>query len=303
LLVAPAVWSSVERKPSPESFAGELFNALPADVKKVVCLPPDSPQRKRISANWAVTPPKISSFPKACQDLCEKIVEGLCSPSGYEKFKKQMEEDSGGVGDYHVAFFGKPGDPGFEFLLSGRHNTMRADGHHKSGPAFGGPMVYGHQGPSGDTEDAAHTGNVFWHQAVRANEVFKALDGKQRQAALLGKAPNETAVLHRKDGHPGLLVGDMSADQKSLVKTAMTDLLSPYRQEDVDEALAVLTGNGGLDKIRLAFYRLDPNGKSADNGNDNVWDVWRLEGPGFVWHFRGYPHVHVYVNIAPLAKG
>jgi hypothetical protein len=29
-----------------------------------------------------------------------------------------------------------------------------------------------------------------------------------------------------------------------------------------------------------------------------VWDNWRLEGPAFVWHFRGAPHVHVWVHIA-----
>jgi len=29
-----------------------------------------------------------------------------------------------------------------------------------------------------------------------------------------------------------------------------------------------------------------------------VWDNWRLEGPSFVWWFRGSPHVHVWVNVA-----
>ena len=29
-----------------------------------------------------------------------------------------------------------------------------------------------------------------------------------------------------------------------------------------------------------------------------IWDIWRLEGPNFVWHFRGAPHVHAYVNIS-----
>ena len=33
-------------------------------------------------------------------------------------------------------------------------------------------------------------------------------------------------------------------------------------------------------------------------GSDCVWDNWRLEGPLFVWHFRGSPHVHVWVNVA-----
>ena len=31
----------------------------------------------------------------------------------------------------------------------------------------------------------------------------------------------------------------------------------------------------------------------SDYGNS----IWRLEGPTLVWHFRGAPHVHAYVNI------
>jgi len=74
--------------------------------------------------------------------------------------------------------------------------------------------------------------------------------------------------------------------------------LAPYRKEDADEALAILTANGGLEKTHLAFFQVGPDGKSVDLGDDGVWDVWRLEGPGFVWHFRGAPHVHTWVNIA-----
>jgi hypothetical protein len=42
----------------------------------------------------------------------------------------------------------------------------------------------------------------------------------------------------------------------------------------------------------LAFFQ------PGDIGNDKVWDNWRLEGPSFVWHFRGAPHVHVWANVA-----
>ena len=35
-----------------------------------------------------------------------------------------------------------------------------------------------------------------------------------------------------------------------------------------------------------------------DIGEDKVWDNWRIEGPSFVWYFRGHPHVHVWVNVA-----
>ena len=69
-------------------------------------------------------------------------------------------------------------------------------------------------------------------------------------------------------------------------------LVEPYRKEDQDEALACLKKQGGLDKCRLAFY------KDGDLGDDGEWDNWRLEGPSFVWYFRGTPHVHVWVNVA-----
>ena len=48
----------------------------------------------------------------------------------------------------------------------------------------------------------------------------------------------------------------------------------------------------GLKGCSLAFYRADTL------GDDSVWDNWRLEGPAFVWHYRGPPHVHVWVNVA-----
>ena len=69
-------------------------------------------------------------------------------------------------------------------------------------------------------------------------------------------------------------------------------LLEPYRQSDRQEVLRCLKTQGGLDHCSLAFYQQD------DLGNDRVWDIWRIEGPSFVWHFRGSPHVHVWVNVA-----
>ena len=72
----------------------------------------------------------------------------------------------------------------------------------------------------------------------------------------------------------------------------MRVILAPYREADVDEAMEVMKAGGGLDKLHMAFYQ------SGDLGDDHEWDIWRLEGPTFVWHFRGAPHVHAYVNVA-----
>jgi hypothetical protein len=74
-------------------------------------------------------------------------------------------------------------------------------------------------------------------------------------------------------------------------------MLSMYRPSDVEEALACIKENGGLDSLRVSFY------KEGDLGGDGIWDRWRLEGPALVWYFRGSPHVHSWVNIAHSSKG
>ena len=83
-----------------------------------------------------------------------------------------MKEDGGGLGAYSVAVFGEPGAGKFEFVLTGRHCTARCDGDSVEGAAFGGPIFYGHASRSfNETPD--HPDNVYWFQALRANEVWR----------------------------------------------------------------------------------------------------------------------------------
>ena len=83
-------------------------------------------------------------------------------------------------------------------------------------------------------------GNVFYYQTLKANEVFKMLDGKQQKMALLEKAPREDAVQIRgpRAQFPGIAITELSGDQKELVEKVMHELLAPYRKEDVDGDLA-----------------------------------------------------------------
>jgi hypothetical protein len=85
---------------------------------------------------------------------------------------------------------------------------------------------------------------------------------------------------------------EFSADQKQELQRVLMLLLEPFRKEDQEKALACLKTQGGLDRCSLAFY------EEGDIGKDGEWDNWRLEGPAFVWYFRGAPHVHVWVNVA-----
>jgi len=282
-------------KGAAETAVKRLYDTLKPEQKKVICFPFDHPLRTKINANWAITKTKIEDdFSKEQQALIDEIFRGVTSPDGYERFLKQMEEDYGGLGQYHVAIFGEPGTDKFEFEMTGRHLTIRADGDSVENVAFGGPIIYGHG--TGDSQKGL-PGNVFYYQTQKANEVFQALDGKQREAALLPKAPPEARVpVQGESGKfPGITIGQLSGDQKELVEKVMKIILAPYRECDVDEALAILKAGGGLDQLRMSFY------ESEDVGNDHVWDIWRLEGPTFVWHFRGAPHVHAYVNVAKKA--
>jgi hypothetical protein len=277
---------------SAESLVKTLYGTLTPKQREITVFPWDNPRRKMISANWAIVEQRIGDVFNADQQaMIRGILTDVTSEEWLPKFLQQMKQDGGGLENYHVAIFGDPNAGKSEMVLTGRHTTIRAGGDPSANLPFGGPIFYGHAVK--DTEDPTHPGNVFWYQAKRANEVFQMLDGKQRNQALVASAPAESAISFRKKGEelPGIPVGALSRDQKEHVSKVMADVLAPYRKSDVDDVLRNLQQSGGLDKMSLAFYKQD------DLGSDGVWDIWRLEGPAFVWHFRGAPHVHTWVNI------
>jgi hypothetical protein len=287
---------------SAETLASRLHASLSPDQRSKVCVPWDyvHPKfgllRTRVGNNWNATAPAVKGdfFSKDQQQLVREIFERLIDPDWHARFDKQLEDDTGGFGhDQSVALIGEPGSGKFQFLLTGRHMTLRCDGDSAEHVAFGGPIFYGHD-TGGGTEDKDHTGNVFWPQAVAANGVYSMLDGRQRKLAMVAKTPPENAIAFRGGGQSpsGILVSDLCADQRTELERVLGVLLEPYRTVDRNEVRGCLTAQGGLDRCRLAFYQDD------DLGDDGVWDNWRLEGPAFVWHFRGSPHVHVWVNVA-----
>lgn len=290
--VSPLLQTRLFAAPTPqsgaESVVGQLYQSLSDTQKKTIAFPIEHELRKKINANWQITKPRIQDdfYTDAQRALVEQIVQKVTTPEGFEKLKQQMEDDSGGIGDYSIALFGTPGSGAFEWELTGRHLTLRADGNTIDKAAFGGPLIYGHS-----QEDPKK--NLFHNQTIKVNEVFKALDAKQAERALIAKAPPEAAVqLQGASGKfPGLAVGELSSDQRTLFETTLKALLTTYRKEDVDEVFEVIKGGGGLEKLHLAYYRQE------DIGNDKEWDIWRVEGPSLVWHFRGAPHVHAYINI------
>ena len=289
---------------TPESLVKVLYETLSPKQKETICFGWDHTEergllRTRIANNWNITDPELKSefYTKDQQHLVRQIFEGIIHPEWHAKYDQQMEDDCGGFGiEQSIAIFGKPGAKPCEFVLTGRHMTLRCDGNSADHVAFGGPIFYGHAPDF--NEDPEHEGNVFWQQALEANKVYQMLDGKQRKQAEVKKTPREQAVAFQgsQGEFMGIPVSDLSADQKEGVQKVLGKLTEMYRTSDKDEVMACLKKQGGLDKCHLAFFT------DADIGGDRVWDNWRLEGPSFVWHFRGSPHVHVWVNVADDAS-
>jgi len=293
--------ADIPAESTPETVSKLLYESLTPEQKKVIAFDWDFMDEKRgllrtrISNNWNITEPNITGdfYSKDQQAMIKHIFEHIIQPDWHERIYKQLEDDAGGYGnEQSIALFGKPGEK-FEFVMTGRHMTLRCDGNSAEHVAFGGPIFYGHAA-QGFNEKPDHPGNVFWPQAVAANKVFEMLDGKQREKALVAALPREqdSGFQGAEGKFPGIAISDLSADQVSVVQEVLGKLIEPYREVDRAEVQSCLKAQGGLEKCALAFY------SDGDLGNDKVWDCWRLEGPSFVWYFRGSPHVHVWVNVA-----
>ncbi|MBI5772598.1 MAG: DUF3500 domain-containing protein [Verrucomicrobia bacterium] len=301
-VLAPALaTAAAKKKADSETLVTTFYKSLTEEQRRDAVFPFDHELRSKVDNNWHITPHRMDKLFNADQQaMIREIFLGLHSPEYAEKVVQQVTHDSGkaGFGSSSVALFGTPGTGKFEFVLTGRHCTRRCDGDSVEGAAFGGPIFYGHAAESFN-EKPTHPGNVYWFQALRANEVFKSLNGKQREMALLGDARGEkgTATVRltgKKTGLPGIPLTELAGDQKNLVRKVMADLLAPFRKKDTTEAMKLIEKNG-FDNLHMAFY------KNEDVGKDGVWDVWQIEGPSMVWFFRGDPHVHVWVNIKDKA--
>ncbi len=288
--------------PKSETLVHQLYGSFDEAQKTALCFDWKDPRRLKVDNNWHITPQKLRDVLKADQqDLVREIFDGLHSEEYKKEVWRQFDQDNksdGGFASSSIALFGAPGSGQFEFVLTGRHCTRRCDGDSEAGTAFGGPIFYGHAA-KGFYEKQDHEGNAYWFQAKRANEVFKALDGKQRELALLGDSRDETGnktvkLTGKKTGLEGIPMTELSADQKGLVRQVIGDLLAPFRKEDVQESLKHIE-TAGFDHLHMAFY------KNQDVGNDGLWDVWQIEGPSMIWYFRGDPHVHCWAHIKERA--
>lgn len=296
--------------PRSETLVKTLFDSLSEEQRGKVVIPWADALQSKIENNWHILPQRVGEFFTPDQQaMIREIFLQMHSDEYREEVWKAYLHDNRAkgastpeeiFGTSSVAIFGEPGTGQFQFVHTGRHCTRRCDGDSVAGAAFGGPIFYGHAAGSFN-EAPDHPGNAYWFQAKRANEVYAMLDGKQRALAMADQGRPEKGrktveLTGKTEGLDGIRVGDLSKDQQDHVRKVLHDLLLPFRKEDREESMKMVEPQ--FADLHLAFYR------KGDIGNDGVWDVWQVEGPHMVWHFRGAPHVHTWVNIeAPPVKG
>jgi hypothetical protein len=308
VFATPRLTAAPTPKSAAETAVKALYEALTDEQKKEICFDWDHQHKKwgllrsHVSNNWNITDKMIDSdfFTKKQRDILDDIFSGIFNPEWQKKIKKQLRDDSHGDFGHGLscAIFGKPGDGKFEFVMTGRHLTVRADGDSESHVALGGPIFHGHQATDEGSlkEKPHHPNNIFWHQALLATKVYGMLDKEQQGMALVEARPKETAVgFHGADKeakYGGIAVKGFNPDQKKGLQAVLDSLIEPYRKEDQEEVQACLKKQGGLDACYLSFF------KDGNFSGEGEWDNWRLEGPSFVWYFRGEPHVHIWINVA-----
>lgn len=176
-------------KQTPETLVKVLYDSLAEKQRKDVCFAWNHLDknrgllRTRLENNWKITEPSIKSsfYTSDQQHLIREIFDGMIDPDWRERWDKQLVDDVGGFGnEQSIAIFGTPGTDQFEFVLASRHMTLRrCDGNSAEHVAFGGPILYAHEGED-LYEQPNHPSNVFWHQALAANQLYDMFDGKQR---------------------------------------------------------------------------------------------------------------------------
>jgi hypothetical protein len=298
LSVFPSLQAETAQK---DSLPMQFYKSLNEEQHSKIVLPVDHAKRQFVSNWWYICPDQRlhTFYTKDQQDLVKQIFDSLHAPEYREKMTWQVQKDLMGQvkNTPSVGFFGTPKDADFEFIYTGHHVTRRCNAHTDKGMGFHGePVFYGNFAKAfRETKD--HEGNPFWYQGLLFNEFYTALDGKQREKALVGIEPRDespaTVIKKKKTDLPGLSCADLSKDQQAKMLDTMRRMLACFRPDDVTATMKSIEDSKIIDKLFVSCY-----GGAFDIGNDKVWDTWQIEGPDMVWYFRGVPHIHGYLHLA-----
>lgn len=294
--------SPSQRLESVDVLAVRLFKSLDEEQRDACCVEYDDPLRQYHNRGvWGGGLSVFTGFDHAQRSTLADLLHAGLSVAGRTRIPEEYFTRWLGVHSMRALICGDPTLPPYQILLTGGHLNLRLGGACREGVAFGGPQVYGDQRGNGR---AGLPGNLYREQFLLAQRLLRGLDAGRRRAATLPEAPPQTEieVRGRSSAPPGLSLRDLASEPKALAGELVASILSTWPETDVAYANECLAANGGLDALAFSTY------EHGDEGPIPEAQVFRLEGPAAVFHFRGHPHVHAFVNVAmdgeaPLSVG
>src|SRR5262245_48464161 len=284
------------------ALARRLYTSLDPEQRAQTCVSYDHPLRqyhnRGVSGGGRSV---LGGFTREQRQILTDLLYSGLSESGRERVPEEYFTRWTGVHSMRVLVCGDPTAPPYQIILTGCLLTSRIGGKSGEGAAFGGPQIYGDQRGN---EKVGLPGNVYRDKFVLAQRLLQGLDPGIRKHALLEEAPVQTQIeLQGRHGvFDGIPVAELGTEGKSLAHELVERIFSTYPLDDVLHARECIVANGGLDALHLSYYQ------HGEDGDIPEGQVFRLEGPSTALYFRGYPHVHAFINVAmdgdaPLSVG
>jgi hypothetical protein len=285
-----------------DALAQRLFASLDAEQRAETCVSYDHPLRQYHNRGVMGGGRDILfGFSRNQRKILTDLMYAGLSEDGRNRVPEEFFTRWSGVHALRVVICGDPVTPPYQVILTGNHLNLRLGGVSREGAAFGGPQVYGDQRGN---ERPGLPGNVYRDQFLLAQRILRHLEAPARTLAMLDEAPVQTGIelQGRHGSFPGVPVSALASEDRALARDLVERVLATYPGNDVAYARTCLQANGGVDALFLSYYQHGEDGAISEG------QVFRLEGPGCVMYFRGYPHVHAFINIAmnadaPLSSG
>jgi hypothetical protein len=295
------------RRASVDELAAELFGALPPAARLQACFSYDHPLRQYHNRGLGLGGLTVSaaSLDWDTRRLLADLMHAGLSDAGRGRVPLQDSTSFFGVNLLQLAVFGDPRVGPYQLSLSGVHLNLRLGSVSPEGAAFGGPQVYGDQRGN---ERVGLPGNTYRYQLEGAQRLVAALTPAQRARARVARAPAQVniGVQGAAGRFDGVAVAELAPAKRALAREVVAGILGTYADEAAAYAWQCLERNGGIDALHFADYDEDFDG--GRRAGDGPSQIFRLEGPAAVFHFRGEPHVHAFANVTldgetPLGVG
>ena len=295
---------SAEVAPLPD-LATRLFEMLDEDERADVVFDYEHPLRQYHNRGVDTGGAWAFLLGRQTRKVLVDLVHAGLSEAGRQRIPNQFYLALPGVHVTRLAIFGDPRNPPYQILVTGPHLNLRLGGRSREGVAFGGPQVYGDQRGNGKV---GLPGNAYRDQLEQGQQLFARLTRGERARARRPKAPVQTAIELQGAGglFSGVPVAELAREKRESVRGIIASILSTYAAEDVAYAWECIDHNGGVDALHLSDYAEDH--QPGRNVGDGPSQIFRLEGPAAVFHYRGEPHLHAFFNVGmdgdhPLSVG